>query len=137
MKLLPDNNTDKRFVDSLIWLISSVPALCIGVGSTFLLLSYWAGEPVGPAELYQRELIQAEEPNSRGRVMADNRAEHIVPSPILLVFVAVGMCCGGLGIHLSHRRWPGQRISAPAAGMIACAIALFLAWTLHVWAAPR
>ncbi|MFI5458705.1 MAG: hypothetical protein ACHRXM_25025 [Isosphaerales bacterium] len=121
----------------MISLVLGVPALSIGLGAMILLSSYLAGQPIGSAEFYRIELVRVEETDSRGQIVVGTPAEHILPSAQLLVMIAVGMCCGGLGIHLSRRRWRHRRVATSAAGMIACAIAFFLAWTLFAWAAYR
>jgi hypothetical protein len=132
MKLLLTKETRERGGEPLISLMCGVPTLTLGLGAILLHLSYLVGQPIGSPEFYTVELVGVFATDPMGRSFAANPATYFVPSMLMLGVLFVGACCGGLGIHLSRRRWRHRPVTTSAAGMIACAAAFALAWLLFV-----
>jgi hypothetical protein len=133
MRPLLFTESEKREGEPVISLVCGVPALSIGLGAIVLLLSYWAGRPIGATGFYRVEQVRLEETSRMGQLVVTS-VERVLPSMLLLGMVAVGMCCGGIGIHLSRRRSLHRRVATSAAGVIACAIAFFLVWMMYACA---
>ena len=116
--------------------LCGVPSLTLGLGALILISSYWVGKPIGLAIFYQTASIGVETTNPMGQVFVTQR-EYIFPSVIMLFMLLVGICLGGLGIHEARRLGRQRKATTSAAGMITCAAALFLAWSLFGWAAMQ
>ena len=135
MRLLPMKESKEREREPVISLVCGVPALSIGLGAMILLSSHLGSAPTGSEKFYTFENVGVEERDRMGRIIIISPVIRLLPSMQLLWMLCVGACLAGLGIHLSRRRWPHRRATTSIAGIIACAMAFFLAWILFVVAA--
>jgi hypothetical protein len=136
MKLLLIKESAEPEGEPLVSLLHGASSLMLGLGAFILISSYLVGRPIGPAGFYETASIRVEKTNAMGQVFVTPR-EYIFPSMQLLVMLFVGTCMGGLGIHLTRRRWRHRKATTSAAGMIACAAAWVLAWGILAWAASQ
>jgi hypothetical protein len=116
--------------------LCGVPSLTLGLGALILNSSYWVGQPIGLDIFYQTASIGVETTNPMGQVFVTPR-EFILPSALMLFMLSVGTILGGLGINEARCRGRQRKATTSVAGMITCAAALFLAWSLFAWAAMQ
>jgi hypothetical protein len=135
MRLLPMKESKAHRGEPVISLVCGAPALSIGLGAIVLLLSYVADVPIGLKEFYKT--VPVGKRDEMGLVVRIYETENILPSRQLQGMLFAGACWAGVGIYLSRRRWPHRKVTTSAAGLIVCASAYFLAWSLFVKAAYR
>jgi hypothetical protein len=128
-----DRDGDENRMTSLILGVSS---LTIGLGGTILLLSLLVGKPIGSLLFFDVAIVPVVSTDTMGSKILEKPAEYRVPTIGLLAVLCVGALLGGLGIYLTKADKKDRPARMSASGLIACTVALVLAWlvyTLALW----
>jgi hypothetical protein len=132
MKLQPVESPQRNSGEPMVSLVFGV--LAVGVGLAALLAFFLAHShgPVGAKRFFTKEDVSYVERDSQGLVTYKRPATAVVPSAELLGMLSGGLSSALLGIYLSRRRRPHCRVTTCMVGIIVCAIAFFILWTMIV-----
>ena len=108
-----------------------VPSLAIGIVGIVLLPSLLVGKPIGAPGYYEVTLVPVMFTDSMGRKVEGKPTEYMVPSIGFLSAICVGALMGGLGIYLTRADDKNRPARTSASGLIACTVALVLAWLAY------
>ena len=138
MKLiLPPTAPRRRSAEPMISLVLGVAAVGIGLVVMIAIFVLLVQGPSGKKRFFAQEDLSFVERDSRGVVTYQKPVFAVIPSTELLSILSAGLSCAALGIYLSRRRRPYCRVTTCKVGMIACAFAFFILWSMIVVAAFR
>jgi hypothetical protein len=135
--ILPRTVPRPRSAEPMISLVLGAPAAGIGLVVLIAIFVLLVQGPSGKKRFFAQEDLSVMERDSRGVVTYQKPVFAILPSTELLGILSAGLSCATLGIYLSRRRRPNCRVTTCKAGMIACASAFFVLWSIIVVAAFR
>jgi hypothetical protein len=118
----------------LSWLCG-VPAITIGVGAIWILLSQLGEEPIGSETFFRSESVGVTERRLTGEAVGASTVNRSIPSMQFLGMVTLGGCVAGVGIFASRLRSPDCKTVVSAIGLIACVLAFVVAWIFFAVAA--
>jgi hypothetical protein len=135
MKQIVPWRDDRRGDDNrVISVLFGVSSLAIGLGGTILLLSLLVGKPIGSLLFFDVALVPVVSTDTMGSKILEKPAEFMVPTIGLLGASCLGALLGGLGIYLTKADKKDRPARMSASGLIACTVALVLAWLVYTLA---
>ncbi len=121
--------------ETLLSWLCGVPAITIGVGAIWILLSQLGDDPIGSDTFFRSEPVGVTERRLTGEAVGVSTVNRSIPSMQFLGMVTLGVFFAGVGIFASRLRSPDCKTVVSAIGLICCVLAFVLAWIFFAVAA--